>query len=143
MVKEFKLSINGDNSYLTIKNNNEYATLFFMNNYNNNISIYEYYIPKCDNKNYNIYNNENDNITKFELDKISNLFSIETNKYYLEIKNKFEEFGYFTLNNDRIIQRILINYDNDILGFKVTIMIQLFSHLLLIILFQLKMMKLI
>ena len=122
MVKEFKLSINGDNSYLTIKNNNEYATLFFMNNYNNNISIYEYYIyiPKCDNKNYNIYNNENDNITKFELDKISNLFSIETNKYYLEIKNKFEEFGYFTLNNGRINQRILINYDKDILGFKVT-----------------------
>ena len=115
-IKEFEISILGDNSYLTIKNNNVYATLFFMNNYNNYNSIYEYYIyiPKCGNKNYNIFNNEKD------LEKISNLFSIETNKYYFEITSMFDEFGYFTLNNNRISQRTLINNDTDILGFTVT-----------------------
>ena len=40
IIKQFNISIIGDNSYLTIKNNSDYATFFFMNCYNNTNSIY-------------------------------------------------------------------------------------------------------
>ena len=56
IIKEFKIPQDGDNSYLTIKSNIDYITLFYMNNYNNKNNIYEYYIylPTCENKNYNL-----------------------------------------------------------------------------------------
>ena len=45
--------MSGDNSFLTIKSFDDYTTFFFMNGEN---SVYEYYIylPKCENKNYEI-----------------------------------------------------------------------------------------
>ena len=108
----------GDNSFLTIKSFDDYTTFFFMNGEN---SVYEYYIylPKCENKNYEILNSVNDNNTE-DLGKISDLFNIKTNKYYFEIKNIPNEFGYFTLNNNKINGKILIGDENYILSFKVT-----------------------
>ena len=120
IIKEFQISITGDNSYLTIKNNNNYMVLFFMNKYNNrNYSVYEYYIylPKCQNKNYDILINGTDSKPQRELDAIGNLFSVKTDKYYFEIENMYDDFGYFLLNNTRINQRTLIENDNDILVF--------------------------
>ena len=89
-----------------------------MNNNNKN-SVYEYYIylPICQNRIYNIYYNENENKIERNLEKISNLFSVKTNRYYFEINSIYEEFGFFTLNNSKISQRILIENDKDILGF--------------------------
>ena len=61
-IKVFELSkINGDNSYLTIKSNIEFATFFFMNKNNNVNSVYEYYIylPECENKRYDISSRNN------------------------------------------------------------------------------------
>ena len=117
-IKDFNISIIGENSFLTIKaNNNIYATFFFMNN-NNKKNVYEYYIyiPTCQNKNYDINKDKDET----ELGKISNLFPIKTNKYYFEIKDNSNEFGYFTLDNSRINQKILITSDNSILCFKKT-----------------------
>ena len=91
-----------------------------MNKYNNrNYSVYEYYIylPKCQNKNYDILINGTDSKPQRELDAIGNLFSVKTDKYYFEIENMYDDFGYFLLNNTRINQRTLIENDNDILGF--------------------------
>ena len=55
MTKEFKISHIGNNSYLTIKSNNDYVTLFYMNT-NPDIGnfIYDYYIylPTCKNVSY-------------------------------------------------------------------------------------------
>ena len=89
-----------------------------MNNNNKN-SVYEYYIylPICQNRIYNIFYNENENKIERNLEKISNLFSVKTNRYYFEINSIYEEFGFFTLNNSKISQRILIENDNDIFGF--------------------------
>ena len=88
-----------------------------MNN-NNKKNVYEYYIyiPTCQNKNYDINKDKDET----ELGKISNLFPIKTNKYYFEIKDNSNEFGYFTLDNSRINQKILITSDNSILCFKKT-----------------------
>ena len=119
IIKEFKIPQDGDNSYLTIKSNIDYITLFYMNNYNNKNNIYEYYIylPTCDNKNYIIFNSIYKNRTKTELDKIGNLINIKTNRYYFEIKNPPDEFGFFIINNSKINEKILIQDNDDIIYF--------------------------
>ena len=102
--KVFKIAQNGDNSYLTIKSNNNYCTLFYMNNIDNSNYIYEYYIylPKCENKNHDILNSLNENKSEENKEKLNKLFTVKTNKYYFEIKNLPDELGYFTLNNEKI-----------------------------------------
>ena len=97
IIKEFKIAIPGDNCYLTIKSNIDYINLFFMNNYNNRNSVYEYYIytPICQNKEYYI--------SLFNKIRLSELFSVKTNKYYIEFDNSFSTYGYFSL----MIQRLL------------------------------------
>ena len=44
ILNQFKISMLSDNSYLTIKINNECANLFFMNTKNNINTVYGYYI---------------------------------------------------------------------------------------------------
>jgi len=119
MIKGFKISISGENSYLTIKTNSNYITLFYMNKINNKESVYEYYIyiPECNNKNYEIFNSLNENKPDEQKEKLSNLFTVKTNKYYFEIKNNPDEFGYFTLNDNRITERTLIDNNDYILDF--------------------------
>ena len=121
-IKEFNLSISGDNSYLTIKINSDTATFFFMNNYNDVNSIYEYYIylPTCQDKSYEILNSLNYNKNPEDYEKLSNLFTIKTNKYYFEIDNSYNYIGYFTLNGNKTEQKTLINNNNYILDFIVT-----------------------
>ena len=109
VIKRFQISIPGENSYLTIKNNNdEYVTLFFMNNYNDKNSIFEYYIyiPECIDKNYEILNSLNENKSEEESEKLINLFKAKTNTYYFELKNQSTEFGYFKLNEFRVTERM-------------------------------------
>ena len=118
-IKFFEVSIPGFNSYLTIKSNDEYAAFFFMNNNNDINSIYQYYIylPNCQDKSYNISNNLNENKEETEYEKLSNLFTVKTNKYFFEIDNPNEEFGYFTLNGEKINQTTLIINNENILDF--------------------------
>ena len=75
-----------------------------MNNIDNSNYIYEYYIylPKCENKNYDILNSLNENKSEENKEKLNKLFTVKTNKYYFEIKNLPDELGYFTLNNEKI-----------------------------------------
>ena len=123
MIKVFKILMNGDNSYLTIKNNNDFITLLLLNNYNNINSVYEYYIylPTCQNKNYFIYNNRtNSDINEETTEKLTNLFIVKTNKYYFEIVNPPDEYGYFTLNNTIITQKALISNNDYIINFNWT-----------------------
>ena len=93
-----------------------------MNNYNNTKSVYEYYIylPICENKSYEILNSLNENKAEEEMEKLRNLFIVKSNKYYFEIKNNYNEFGYFTLNKSIISDRILISNNEYILDFIVT-----------------------
>ena len=93
-----------------------------MNNIDNSNYIYEYYIylPKCENKNYDILNSLNENKSEENKEKLNKLFTVKTNKYYFEIKNLPDELGNFTLNNEKIREKILISNDNHILDFIVT-----------------------
>ena len=124
VIREFQISKEGTNFYLTIKTNNNYATFFFMNDFDNSKYVYEYYIylPNCQNKNYEILNSLNENKLQGDEEKLNNLFIINTNKnkYYFEINGVPDEFGYFTLNNVRINNRILVDNDAYILDFIVT-----------------------
>ena len=114
VIKEFNIQLQGNNSYLTIKNNIDYITLFFMNSHGDGDSVYEYYIylPTCQNKNYEIFYHITENKTKEELDKLRNLFEVKSNKYFFEIKNQSDDFGYFILNNETLINKTQI-YNND------------------------------
>ena len=118
ILNQFKISIPGDNSYLTIKINNDCANLFFMNTKNNINTVLGYYIciPKCNTNLYILLNSLNEDKDN---GKISNIAEIKTNKYYFEILNKIENIGYFTLNNEKLEQRKLIK-NNDLLDIIVT-----------------------
>ena len=125
LIREFQISIPGTNTYLTINNNNinnDYFTLFFMNRNNEQNSIYEYYIylPSCEDKNYSILNSLNEYKSEENFEKISNLFTVKTNKYYFEIKYFPDEYGYFTLNNEIIKNKTLISNNNFTFDFFVT-----------------------
>ena len=120
IVKVFQIpNIIGINSYLTIKSNSDYVTLFFMNTQNFGSSVNEYYIylPKCENKNYDISNSLNGNKPEEEREKLSNLFIVKANNYYFEIENSVNDFGYFTLNNEKLDGKKLIDKNNYILDF--------------------------
>jgi len=114
IIKEFKISISGINTHLTIKNVDNYMVLFFMNKKNYINFVYEYYIyiPECKNKNYEILNSLNENKPEEEKEKLSNLFIIKTNKYFFELETQINEIGYFTLNDKKIDQKILIDSNN-------------------------------
>ena len=103
LIKKFDLKITGKNSYLSIKNNDNFVTLFFMNNDNENqIVEYYIYIPKCENNNFTIINSLNENRYGEERIRIKNLFEVKTNKYYFKLLNTPDNIGYFTLNENRI-----------------------------------------
>ena len=120
-INAFEILIPGDNSYLTIKNNSEYVTLFFLNNFDNKNFIYEYYIyiPECRNREYFILNSLNENKSEEEFEKLENLITIKTNSYYFDLQNQEDEFGYFTINGNKVIERTYIR-NNSILDFIVT-----------------------
>ena len=120
VIKQFKILISGENSFLTLKINKNSTAFFFMNNKNNEDSIYGYYIflPSCKNKDYIIHLNEKQ--SKYINDKLNNLFEIKTNNYYFEIKNRPDDKGYFNLNNNKIMDRTLISNNDYILNFIVT-----------------------
>ena len=122
IIKSFKISMPGSNSYLTIKINNDCVTLFFMNALNNKDLVYEYYIclPICHNKEYTIFNSLNEYKSEGEKEKLSNLFIIKTNKYYFEIINNPDDFGYFILYDNQINAKNLISNNDYILDFIVT-----------------------
>ena len=124
LIKKFDLKIAGENSYLSIKNNDKFVTLFFMNQKNGN-KIYEYYIyiPKCENKNFTIINSLNENRNEEERIKIKNLFEVKTNKYYFELAKTPDDIGYFILENniiDSSIGKKAIYNDSNVLDFIVT-----------------------
>ena len=118
----FNISVPGDNSHLTIKTSDEYVAFFFMNNFNDINQIYEYYIyiPECQDREYIIVDSLNENKSENELEKIGNLINIKTNSYYFQLKNQDDEFGYFTLNGNRVTGRMLISNNDYILDFIVT-----------------------
>ena len=117
VIKPFKILITGENSYFIIKINQNSAVFFFMNIKNNEDSVYGYYIylPSCRNKDYTI--NLGESRSEYINDRLTNLFEIKTNKYYFEIKNKPDDIGYFTLNNNKLIDKTLIDNNDYILNF--------------------------
>ena len=143
-ISDFKIKIDGDNSYITIKNNSDYVTFFFMNKNNNESSVYEYYIylPKCENKRYTLLNSLNENKPEERWEKLSNLFNVKTNKYYFQIIDKDNKYGYFTLNNEKINNKNLISNNSYTIDFIVTNNPkQLVWNKILLIKFLLKMKK--
>ena len=119
-IKEFQISQTGENSYLTMKNSDNFLAFFFMNNNANKNSIYEFYIrfPKCEDKYYYISNNSlNENKSEENKEKLSDLVKAGGIKYYFEIKNPPINYGYFTLNNNEIKGSQLISNNDNILDF--------------------------
>jgi len=90
-----------------------------MNNYKGNNSVYEYYIylPECNDRDYTIFESINENKNSEDYEKLSNLFTIKTNKYYFELDSNANKFGYFTLNGNMVNQRTLIDNNNYTLDF--------------------------
>ena len=93
-----------------------------MNKNNNESSVYEYYIylPKCEDKKYALLNSLNENKPEERWEKLSNLFYVKTNKYYFQLIDKDNEYGYFTLNNEKINNKSLISNNSYTLDFIVT-----------------------
>ena len=119
IIKYFSISISRFNSYLTIKANNNFVTFFFMNKFMGNDKVYEYYIylPNCEHREYTLFHSLNEDRTEDNREKLSNLFTVETNKYFFELKETPEEYGYFTLNNIQVNGRTLIDNNDYILDF--------------------------
>ena len=117
IIKNFKIHILDENAYLIIRASNTFAVFFFKNDIE---KVYEYYIylPYCINKTYDIYKDSlNYNKSEEDSERLSNLFTIKTNKYYFELINPPDEYGYFTLNNTNISGRTLISSNDYILDF--------------------------
>ena len=119
VIKDFIISKDGENSFLSIEITDEYATLFFINSNNNINSVYEYYIylPECQNKNYFLLNSLNENKPEKDWEKLSSLFTVKTNKFYFQLNNPPVELGYFTLNGTKINSKTLISDNSYILDF--------------------------
>ena len=113
LIQQYKLYTSGKNSYLTIKNNNYFATLFYMNEneFRTNISMYYIYLPECNNKEYIMYYNINLKPEKYEI-QLKELFKVQTNDYYFELLEPPDENGYFAINNTKIEEKQHI-LDND------------------------------
>ena len=123
LIKYYKLATEGENSHLTIKSNKEFITLFYMNTKDDNVQtlLYYIYLPTCENKNYTILNSINWNKSENEMERLSNLFKVETNINYFRIINKPNDYGYFILNDEKVqTAPILISDNNYILDFIVT-----------------------
>ena len=92
------------------------------NYYTKKYSVYEYFIykPYCQNKNYELFNSLNENKSNEEFEKLKNLFTVMTNKYYFKLIDPPDELGYFTLNGEIINQRTLIRNNDYIFDFNVT-----------------------
>ena len=119
IIRYFKIESFGQNSHLTIKSNNDFITLFYMNNNENGVHVYEYYmyLPICQNRNYTILNSINWNKSENDMEKLSDLFIVKTNNYFFSLINPPYEYGYFTLNNTQIERDIPILDNNYILDF--------------------------
>ena len=120
--EEYKLNSEGDNSHLTIKSNNNFITFFYMNDNEFDVKVFAYYIylPICKNVNYTILNSLNWNKSENEMKKISDLFIPSTNNhYYINLINP-DEYGYFTLNNSKLVGSKDIIDNNYILDFLIT-----------------------
>ena len=121
---EFQIAKSGSNSFLTIKSSEDHIAFFFMNYnyYTKKYSVYEYFIykPYCQNKNYELFNSLNENKSNEEFEKLKNLFTVMTNKYYFKLIDPPDELGYFTLNGEIINQRTLIRNNDYIFDFNVT-----------------------
>ena len=119
-INEFKLSIEGLASFLTIKSYSDKAIFFYMNTMNSEDKIYEYYLfkPICENLEVNIFYSLNNN--RIKTIKISELFFIRTNKYYFKIENPINEIGYFKMPEiglDPSTDKVLIRNNDMILEF--------------------------
>ena len=93
-----------------------------MNNINNKNYVYEYYLylPNCQDKSYSLLNSLNENKKEEDFEKLENLFTVNSNKFYLEINNSSNEFGYFILNGEKINQKTLIRNNSYIIDFIVS-----------------------
>jgi hypothetical protein len=92
-----------------------------MNKFMGNYKVYEYYIylPNCEHREYTLFHSLNEDRTEDNREKLSNLFTVETNKYFFELKETPEEYGYFTLNKIKVNSRTLIENNDYILDFVV------------------------
>ena len=104
LIGGFKFSINNKNTYLTVKINNLFSTLFFMND-NKEVYEYKFYLIECYNKVYTFENSLNEN-EEVKL-KLSELYMIKTNNYNLKFINPSNQFNIyhnsieFKINNEK------------------------------------------
>ena len=118
IINKFSIDIYGENSNLSSINNENYASLFFLNvnNYQNS-TLYEYiiYPPVCSDiyKQIIVYQG-------FEIN-ISDLFEIKTNNtYYLEFNNLATDYGNMTISGELLKEttgKIHIKNQNTIIYF--------------------------
>ena len=116
---KFELNIEGQNSNLTIIDNGDYASLFYMNNNDSqsNLNLFEYiiYPPICQNISKEILIFQD-----FEIN-VADLFEIKTNnKYYLKFQNLPKIYGTLSLNDTELTEdqvQILNNQQDIILYF--------------------------
>ena len=119
IIIKFELNIYGYNYNLTIIDNEDYASLFYINEnvYSSYLHLFEYiiYPPVCHNisKEIKVFQN-------FEIN-ISDLFEIKTNNtYYLKFYNLPQLYGTFLLNGVEVSEnqvQILNNKQDNILYF--------------------------
>ena len=94
-----------------------------MNFYKEDNKTYEYYIylPECNNMEYTILSRSlNEDKSDKDKERLSKLFIVKTNKYYFEIINRPDNYGYFLLNNHKISEKNHIENNDYIIDFIVT-----------------------
>ena len=109
LVKIFNIIIEGKNTYLSIRDNNLDASIFFMNN-NNSVYEYKIFLPNCHDMEYSISDNKDKEIK----DKLSNLFLVRANNYYVEFINQlYNGMIEFSLNDEimNFEEKININHN--------------------------------
>ena len=121
-IKQFNISIEGRNSYLSMITNNLNATFFFMNE-DKKVYVYKIFLPNCTNKEYSFYYSLNENNNGETLEKLSNLFNVSANNTYLKFDNAPYNFGNFILNENQTItnsDKIHIKNNEYIFDFNIT-----------------------
>ena len=121
LIKQFNILLEGEISYLNIQNNNNYLIFYYMNTNRGINQIYEYYIllPTREEKDLKITNNirQATDHLNIERSKRNNLFTVKSNKYYLQLNNPYNDIGYFTMNGNildserKLIEGSIINLD--------------------------------
>ena len=100
LIYNFSIQMQGNNKDLIILNNNDYASLFYINEKEEEeAKLYEYFIypPKCENTSVDL--NVSQNFQK----KINEFFRGKENiKYFLKFENLPSEFGSIKLGRDDI-----------------------------------------